>query len=414
MADPDTPQDDSEAMPALDTTAEVQVADAESVAETPDPEPAPASVPERKPDPVPVRPRRRGGFGPALLGGVIAAGIGFAAAEYVTHPGWPLSPPGPTPEAIAQQVDALTSDLATVKREVTTLAPTVAALQAKADTSDALSARIDTTAKDAAGQIAALRDDLTTRNDAMKQAIAALDARAAAIEKQGLAAGVAGGNADMAVLDSLRVQLEDQRKQNETLAAQIADVADKANARIDAAEKQAAALKADADAKAKVALARAALTRVEAALELGGGFTSALADLAAQGAKVPDTLTAVASTGVPTLVDLREAFPAAARAALAASIKATMGPSLTDRIGAFFRAQTGLRSLTARPGSDPDAVLSRAEADANAGKLEEALRELAALPEAGRAAMEGWMTDAKTRMSALAAVDAVAQGLGSK
>ena len=138
----------------------------------------------------------------------------------------------------------------------------MAALQAKADASDAVSARIDTIAKDAATQIAALRDDLTARNDALKQALAALDARVSAIDKQALAAGVVGGNADAAVLDSLRGQLEDQRKQNETLAAQIADVADKANARIDAAEKQAAALKAEADATAKTALARAALTRV--------------------------------------------------------------------------------------------------------------------------------------------------------
>ena len=420
MADPDTAQvdPDPKAAPAEDEAAEALVQDAELVAAEsaaePAVEPVPEAVPDRKPEPAPVRPRRRGGFVPALLGGMIAAGIGFAAAEYVTHPGWPFAPPGPTPEAIAQRVDAVSSELAAVKGDVTTLAPTVAALQAKADASDAVSARIDTIAKDAATQIAALRDDLTARNDALKQALAALDARVSAIDKQALAAGVVGGNADAAVLDSLRGQLEDQRKQNETLAAQIADVADKANARIDAAEKQAAALKAEADATAKTALARAALTRVETALEFGGGFAPALADLTAQGAKVPDSLGAVATTGVPTLTDLREAFPAASRAALAASIKATMGPGLTDRIGAFLRAQTGLRSLTARPGTDPDAVLSRAEADVNAGKLTDALSELSALPEAGRAALAAWLTDANTRVSALAAVDAVAQSLGGK
>jgi hypothetical protein len=415
MADPDTPQDDhAPEAPAEDRTVEARVEDAELVSEESAPEPLSAAVPQRKPDPAPVHPRRRGGFVPAFMGGILAAGIGFASAEYVTHPGWPFSPPGPTPEAIARRVDAVASDLQAFKGQMNTLAPTVATLQAKADAFDALSARIGSTAKDSAAQIAALRDDLTTRNEALKQAIVALDARVAAIDKQALAPGVAGSNVDAVVLDSLRGQLEDQRKQNETLAAQIADVADKANARIDAAEKQAAALKADADTAAKAALAQAALTRVEAALELGGSFASALADLTAQGAKVPDALVTVAATGVPTLTDLREAFPAASRAALAASVKATMGPGLSDRIGAFLRAQTGLRSLTARPGTDADAVLSRAEADVNAGKLTDALSELAALPDVGRAALAGWIADAKTRVSALAAVDAVAQSLGGK
>ncbi|MBI1217105.1 MAG: hypothetical protein GC186_01040 [Rhodobacteraceae bacterium] len=421
MADPDTPKDDldPDAVPAEDEAAEGLVEDAEEEGE----EPAPAAEPEPEvtpaaaepeipaPQPASVQPRRRGGFVPALLGGVIAAGIGFAAAEYVTHPGWPFAPPGPTPEALAQRIDATSTELATVKGGVADLPAKVTALQAN---TDALSARIDAAAKDTMAQIAALRDDLTARDDTLKQALAALDGRVAAIDKQALAAGVTGGNADAIVLDSLRGQLDDQRKQNETLAAQIADVAAKANARIDAAEKQAAALKADADATAKAALARAALTRVQAALELGGGFAPALADLTAQGAKVPDSLAAVAATGVPTMTDLQEAFPAASRAALAASIKATMGPSLTDRIGAFFRAQTGLRSLTARPGADPDAVLSRAEADVNAGKLTDALTELAALPKDGQAAMANWTAEANTRVSALAAVDGVAQSLGGK
>lgn len=413
MADPDTPKDDidAEAAPVEDEMAEGQ---AEEAAPQPE-ESAPApELEEPFPRSAPVHPRRRGGFVPALLGGVIAAGVGFAAAEYFNHPGWPFAPAGPTPEALSQKIDAVSTGLANVKADVAALSPTVAALKAKADAPDALSARIDSAANESAAQISALRDDLTARNDALKQALAALDARVAAIDKRALAAGVASGNPDAAVLESLRGQLEDQRKQNEALAAEIADVATKANARIDAAEQQATALKADAEATAKAALARAALTRVQAALELGGGFAPALANLTAQGAEVPDALAAAASTGVPTLTDLQQAFPAAARAALAASIKATMGPGLTDRIGAFLRAQTGLRSLTPRAGTDPDAVLSRAEADVTAGKLGDALTELVALPEAGRAALASWAAEAKTRVSALAALDAVAQSLGGK
>jgi hypothetical protein len=343
-----------------------------------------------------------------VLGGVLAAVIGFGAERYLLPQGWPFGPTVQVTDTLAQRIDGADASLAALKTQVTTLGQAVKTAEAQAKAADGLGARIDQTT----AAIAGLKDDLAKAEDGLKQSMQSLDDRITALEKLPLASAQASGNADAAVLASLRAQLEQQRKANASLAAEIKSVGDKANARIDAAEKQAQALKAEADATAKGALARAALTRVQAALDLGGGFAPALADLKAQGVAVPDTLAKAAEVGVPTGADLAQAFPAAARAGLDASIKATMGNGFTDRLSAFLRTQTGLRSLKPRPGDDPDAILSRAEADLRSGKLAEAVQEIGALPEPGQQAMADWVARAKGRLDALKAADTLARNLG--
>ncbi|NCM97487.1 MAG: hypothetical protein GW948_09390, partial [Rhodobacterales bacterium] len=107
----------------------------------------------------------------------------------------------------------------------------------------------------------------------------------------------------------------------------------------------------------------------------------------------------------PTLAALQAAFPEAARAALDAALRADMGTSLTQRMTAFLRTQTGARSLTPREGTDPDAVLSRAEAALLGGDLAGAQAEIGALPPEAQAAMADWQALAERR---LAATDALA------
>ncbi len=66
-----------------------------------------------------------------------------------------------------------------------------------------------------------------------------------------------------------------------------------------------------------------------------------------------------------------------------------------------------------RAGDDPDAVLSRAEAALTAGQLAQALEEIAALPEPALAAMADWTARARQRVSALEAVETLAQSLNT-
>jgi hypothetical protein len=115
---------------------------------------------------------------------------------------------------------------------------------------------------------------------------------------------------------------------------------------------------------------------------------------------------------VPSLQSLRSTYPDAARAALDAALRANPGDSWTERLSVFLRGQTGARSLTPREGTDPDAVLSRAEAALAAGTLDTALTELDTLPQAGKDAMSTWLTQATQRQQAIAAVTALSASVG--
>jgi hypothetical protein len=80
-------------------------------------------------------------------------------------------------------------------------------------------------------------------------------------------------------------------------------------------------------------------------------------------------------------------------------------------VGAFLRAQLGVRSLEPREGDDADAILSRAEAALAEGRLGDALAEIETLPEGARAAMSGWAAEATARRDALAAAEALSAEL---
>jgi hypothetical protein len=66
-----------------------------------------------------------------------------------------------------------------------------------------------------------------------------------------------------------------------------------------------------------------------------------------------------------------------------------------------------------REGSDPDAVLSRAQAAVRAGDLGAALTEMESLPEAARTAMQDWLDAASARKAAQDAADELADSLNS-
>ena len=76
-----------------------------------------------------------------------------------------------------------------------------------------------------------------------------------------------------------------------------------------------------------------------------------------------------------------------------------------------MRRQLGARSVQPREGSDPDAVLSRAEAAVRDGDLSEALNELDNLPEDVQSAMADWLADARARVAAEAAINDLSQRL---
>ncbi|WP_173487883.1 MULTISPECIES: COG4223 family protein [unclassified Aliiroseovarius] len=323
---------------------------------------------------------------PLLFGGAIAAVIGFGAARYPDQ--WPFVM-GPVEDPLATALATQGQQLEALEAASRQQAETLASLQA--DNS------LDVARGEISGEFAQLRTQL----EAMSSQLSELENRLHTVEKlpqgSGMEAAAAAATAYERELQQMRQMLD----------AELAKITD---ARADAKTLEQTAAEA-----AKAAGARAALARVLAALDTGRPFGDALFDLSQQaGIEAPEALSGVAEKGVPTLVALQSAFPEAARAALDASVRSAVAAGEMDRVSAFFRLQLGTRSLSPKEGTDPDAILSRAEAALKTGQLEAALAELATMPEAGQPALGDWIAAATTRKDALTAGDALAQLVNSK
>ena len=339
---------------------------------------------------------RRTGMSVALglvLGGVIAAALGFAAARTIVPEGWPFPGVTPEPDPLVAAIERQGAALKDMQQQVADLTGRLAELEAALQAVQA-----DTRADD----LQAALDQTNQRLSDLGDALTALDARLLEVEKLPQGSGTEAADAAAAAYER---ELSTMR---EMLAQELA--------RIEAQQQAAQETGASAEAEAQAATLQAAMAELRGALETGAPFADALATLAkadeqSDGGPVPDALRAVADTGIPTQAALQESFPEAARAALAASIDALVAQGKISRVEGFLRRQLGTRSLEPRAGDDPDAVLSRAEAALKSGDLDGALAELDSLPEAGRAEMADWTRQAETRRAALAAADTLAARL---
>jgi hypothetical protein len=339
----------------------------------PDAETAPADVAAPSPAPkVEVKrvERRRGGVVWPLIGGVLAAGLGFALARAVPG-GWPIA----DTTALQAQVQQLAADDAALKSQLAALA---AAPAAPSDLADRVAALESKSAPDLSADLAALKN----RVDALAST---------------------PGAGDGAALKALQDQVA-------ALSAAPVAIPAEIEAAVKAAKDQLSAATAEAQAQAGKLTTLSAWRQLAAALDSGAPFAAALGDLSGQ--TLPAVLTDNAQTGLPTMQSLRDSFPEAARAALEAARRADMGASWTDRIATFLQTQTGARSLTPRDGSDPDAVLSRAEAAVAKADLATALTEIAALPDAAKAALADWQAQATRRLQAGQAIADLGKALG--
>lgn len=353
-----------------DTAATGQpVSSKAATADSPAPTGAAPKPETTRPDSTPsqpaAQPKRRPIFLPLVLGGALAAGAGFLLSEY----------------------DVLelrgTSDVTEMRAMLDQQAQQIAALQ---EAGEAPAAAPDTAATDAlAEEIAALQGSLSTIQD-----------RLTALEDRPVAAGEPA-EIDLSPyedrLAELQANVEAQRGEIEALLDNARSVEE-----------------ATADA-ARDATLQTLLTRLTSAVTNGEPYADVLAEMRAlEVADLPEPLVAPADTGVVTLNSLQTRFPDAARSALAAARAQDVDPG-SEGIGGFLRRQLGARSVAPREGTDPDAILSRAEAAVREARLADALSELEALPDAARADMQEWLNDAQTRQAAVAASRELAQRL---
>ncbi|MBI1417246.1 MAG: hypothetical protein GC146_08500 [Limimaricola sp.] len=330
---------------------------------------------------------------PLLVGGVLAGAIGFGAAYLGQQQGL---------ADLTSRVGQLADEVATQKADIAALNDQLAALPPPTDLGP-LEQKLQTLGSDTSGQIDALQQDISGKIDA-------LDARVAALEK------IPAGDGTFADAAVAAYQKELQALKDEVAAQKtsLEQVAANAQAQLQQAQQQAAAVQADAAAAAKQAAAKAALAQVQAALDSGTPFAAILSDLGQSiDQPIPEALSAVADSGVPTLASLQDAFPPLAREALAAARRAGVSGEGGGAFMSFLRSQLNIRSVTPQPGNDTDSMLSRVQADLGAGHLTDALAEIDTLPDVAKATLADWTTKAKARAAALAAAGAIATSLNA-
>lgn len=338
---------------------------------------------------------KKGGFVPLVLGGIVAAGIGVGSAGYIFPNGLPFGPkPADYTSAIEEQssrIDALSAELAAKP------AFDASALQASiADATSAVTAAQEQITG-VAETVAAFEERLTTlealpREDgisqqmenALKEMRAELNQQNAALEQMAPVEGE---------LNDMRAALDAQKGELVTMIA------------------EAQATKQDAEKTARDTLARAGVTRILVALESGAPFADALAEVEANSdIAIPEALAQTAADGVPTLASLGDAYPNAAREALAAVRSEDTGGGVSS----FLTRQLGVRSVAPREGDDPDAILSRVGAAVDEGRISDALEIADALPEGAKAPLAEWMAQANLRLSAAREAETLATSLNSQ
>jgi len=343
--------------------------------------------------------KKTGSVLPLLFGGIISGAIGFGAATYYF-----MNQPTIGAAELSQaqtDIDANTAKLQEANNALTGLSQTVDTVKAD-DKYSVLIADLAATSKEN-------NDQISNKITEISMVITALQARLTKVEKRPIAE-TGGMTAEAA--KAYERELTEMRKLLETQRTEIQKLADETTARIEQAAQQAQTLEQSANKTANNAAKNVAISQITAALNSGVSFEQALSNLQAAGdIDIPAALTDAAVNGVPTVTMLKDDFPAAARVALAASIKENSGDSISDKLGSFFQSQVGGRSIEPREGDDPDAVLSRAEAAIKAGKVTEALSLINMLPDAGKAAMQSWISAASSRKDASAALSELTNSL---
>lgn len=348
-------------------------------------EPTPAAAPVER-----VVEKTGPGFGPLLIGGVVAAALGYGAALLGLRPN-DTAAPDPALTAALEQIETQQGTIAGLQEQITTLANVEPPAAPEVDLSGI------------EGAIAGVSEDVA----GVGSAVEALTGRVVALEDRPIFTGeVAEDSAAMSeAVAALEARLAEERAAAAEAVAEAEAVQAAAAAELqaasDAAQAAIAAAQAEAQATAAATQTQAALSRIRIAMAAGDPFVDALGTLDVD---VPEALQAAAETGVPTLEDLQAGYPAAARAALAEANRETAGENVMGGLGAFLQNQIGGRSVVPREGTDPDAVLSRVGAAIDAGDLSTALTEIAALPEGAQALLTNWVGQVQTRADADAAL----------
>jgi len=248
----------------------------------------------------------------------------------------------------------------------------LAALAAKTDSNAtamaALGSRLERIEDDS--KSADLRDDLKSRTQAIRDALAHFDTRIATLEKSVPATGLAQK------LDQFALKSEEGALETRVLKLESLDLA--------GVMRKSAAVMALAD------LIRASNGSAPFQEQL-----AALKNLAPALPEIQD-LSRFAAKGVPTRIMIADSFPRSADTALAAERAQAAGNSFGERVW------SGVVSMvTARRQAPADSAvhLSKAQIALNLGEIQAAIKEVSALTGPARDAAEPWLKSANDRLT---------------
>ena len=361
---------------------------------------APGEPPSTAPGNSPVRAGARG-FGAGALAGLIVSALAAGGYYYLTQKA-----------GVAEQAAGRLAGLESQAQRVSD------SLEAEAKRENAALASLDKRIAALEGAVAASAAGLDKRLDALDATSAGNAPKIAAATElaQRLTTQVASLSADV---DAARGEISSLSTRASKLEAGTApasvgpDVA-ALGARIDKVEAALATQKSETrvapekpsaeDDPAAIAIIAAAIRDKLAAGAPFGPELAALGRLGVEPARLA-ALEAVAN-GAPTDGALAASFDAAAPKVLAATSNGEQGGAV-DRFLAHMRSLVRVRDLNETAGDDPQALVSRIEAESRRGDIASALAAFGKLPEAAREAAGDWPSEAAARQAA----DAALQGI---
>ncbi len=396
----DNEKDKVEAEDNDTSTEAVLIEDAEVVEEVAAEEVSPEDASEPEPtvddgtaevavDPSEMQPVAKPGnpLIPMVFGGIVAGAIGFGAATYL---GFGTGQDGDALAELSAKVDSQTAEIEALTNEVSRV-------EGLTDTSG-LSTSLQTSLAEFETNNAIAIADFDARIGGFSETLSAIEQRVLDLEKRLMEAtfsdeAIAAYEAEMS---SLFEAVAQHRADIEAMAAEAREM--ETAARQETVRSEGASW----------------VTEVSIAIADGSSFAAPLDAIKVEGMAIPVALNAAAGEGVATLAELVADFPDAARAALTAVRSEEGDETGGGGLLTFLQNQVGARSVSPKEGDSADAILSRAEAEAQSGNLSAAIAELGSLPEVGQAAMAGWMMQAQERLDVVAALDALRETVLNK
>ncbi|MCV2875894.1 hypothetical protein OE810_06435 [Rhodobacteraceae bacterium XHP0102] len=394
----------ADAKPAVRKTASASRAAASETQVTPQASP--------DPNPTPNAPSAsaaaRNPMWPMVLGGGLAAALGFGAASLL--PQTAVMPASDISSDVNVELAALSAaqdDLAaTQQAEITQTRAALAMVEERlaaisADLDDQVLPEVDLSPLTT--QIASLEQELEQGIAAQAAALSAIEARLDLLEARPEGLDVSLLGEDGIALDQRIATLQ---AMVESQAAMLEGISADATTALDDLRQAIASERGMIEASS-------ALLRLSLAMDSGEPFAAALDDAeSGSGIAAPAALRAAADQGLPRLSELSRAFAPLAREALPVALRETAGETFSARAGAFLQGQIGGRSLAPREGDDPDAVLSRIQGAIDQDNLPLALQELDQLPASAQAVFAQWVAAVNSRLSAMAAYEEYRAAIG--